>query len=547
MSQAKIIKTEQPASSVLIEENGSTDFRQSQNSANNKRIAKNTLALYFRQIIVMFAALFTSRIVLQTLGVTDYGIYTVVGGFVALFAFLNGSLNTAASRFFAFEIGKGKSENLKTVFRSALFTHLFYAVIAVILLEAVGFYLFKQKLLIPPERMAAAVRVFHFSVLGVFITIVQTPLTALIIATEKMKVYAYIGIVDVVLKLCIAAAILYSNGDKLVLYAALLLGVNTVVFLINHIYCNKNIKYGYSLKPQINLAVQKTMIGFIGWTLIGSISWLLSTQGISLLLNIFFGIVVNAALGIANQVNNIFVNFTRNFTMAVNPQIIKKYAAGDINGMNKLVTQGAKFSFFLLFLITLPVLLNIEYLLNIWLVEVPDNTVIFTNLLIISSIIIYPANTLSTAVHATGDIMTWQLALGGTQMLNLPISYLFLKLGYPPSVVFYVFIMVYGISVVWGILIVKIKIPQFSAKNFVFSALGTSALVAALSFTPPFVVKKYLNETGAAFFVVSAICVVSTFLSIVFVGLNRHERKWFYTKVKMLLKRQVIGSAGTCG
>jgi O-antigen/teichoic acid export membrane protein len=491
----------------------------------------------------MGVSLFTSRIVLQNLGVDNYGIYTVVGGFVALFAFLNGPLNAAASRFFAFELGKGQGENLKTVFRSALFTHLFYAFIAVILLEIVGLYLFKSKLVIPPERMTAAVWVFHLSVVGVFVTIVQTPLVALIIATERMKVYAYLGIVDVVVNLCVVAAIVFTKGDKLVFYAFLLLVTNALVFMIYHFYCSRNIKDRYSVRPLVNWKLQKEMLGFTGWSMMSSASLVLKTQGINMLFNIYFGVAVNAALGIANQVNGALTKFLNNFTTAMNPQIVKRYSSGDFNGMNSLIVRGAKFSFFLLFLVALPVLFSTEYLLNIWLVEVPHYAAIFTKLLIIDALIKSFINTIGTAVSATGDIMMWQLVLGGIQLSILPVSYLFLKLGYPPTVAFYVLILSCSVNILIGILITKIKVPCFSARKFLFSVLGTSALVAALSFMPPFVIKKYITETWIAFFVISAVCVLSTSLSIIFVGLNKHERMWFCEKSKALFRRSAVESA----
>ena len=508
---------------------------------NNSRIAKNTLALYIRMFLSMGVSLFTSRIVLQNLGVDNYGIYTIVGGFVALFAFFNGPLNAAASRFFAFEIGKGKSENLKIVFGSILYIHLLYAVITVVLLEAVGLYLLTNKLVIPHERMFAAVWVFHFSVVGILITIIQTPLVALIIATERMKIYAYLGIVDVVVKLAVAVAInVYSKGDKLILYACLLLAANILVFLIYHIYCNRNIRHAYNLKPQINLTLQKTMLGYTGWTLVGQASYMLRTQGTNVIFNLFFGVVMNAAIGITNQVNGVLNSFRDSLTIAMNPQIIKRYASGDNDGMNSLITQGAKISFFLFFLIVLPVLLHTEYLLSIWLVEVPHYTSIFTQLLVISSLINSLSGTMEIAVTATGKIMSYQLVVRGILLFNVPVSYLFLKFGYPPTTVFYISIIFYSASLFLAIAIVKMKIPRFSARYFVSSVLGKSILVAILSFVPPFILKKYVTETLVSFCIVSTVCVISSSLSILFVGLNKYERNWVYSKIKVLLKQTFV-------
>jgi O-antigen/teichoic acid export membrane protein len=488
----------------------------------------------------MGVSLFTSRIVLQNLGVDNYGIYTVIGGFVTLFAFFNGPLNAAASRFFAFEIGKGRSENLKTVFRSALFTHLFYGVVAVALLEIAGLYLLKNKLVIPPERMSSAIWVFHFSVIGVFVTIVQTPLTALIIATERMKVYAYLGIVDVVVKLGVAAAIVFTKGDKLVLYAFLLKMSTIGIFLAYHFYCSRNIKDGYSFRPLVNWKLQKEMLGFMGWTLIGSAAGIMNVQGVNILFNIFFGVIVNAAFGVANIVNGALTKFVQNFTVAINPQIIKSYASGDFTKMNNLIARGTKFSFFLFYFIVLPILFQTEHLLNIWLVEVPPYVVIFTKLLVIESLIRCFMHTIYTTVNATGDIMLFQIVFSGVLLLNLPVSYLFLKAGSSPIIVFYVLILLELIRIVLMFLIVKVKVPQFLLRDFISTVMIKSVFVAVFSFMPPFIAGKYITEAWTSFFVVSALCIVSSSLGIVLFGMNNHERMWFYEKIKIFFNRLIL-------
>ncbi|MDR0306121.1 MAG: hypothetical protein LBI42_04695 [Chitinispirillales bacterium] len=418
-----------------------------------------------------------------------------------------------------------------------MFTHLFYGVVAVVLLEVLGLWLFKNKLVIPPERMSAAVWLFHFSVVGVFVTIVQTPLTALIIATERMKVYAYLGIVDVVVKLGVAMAVVFTKGDKLVLYAFLLMLSTIGIFLIYHFYCSRNIKDGYSFRPVVNWKLQREMMGFVGWSLVGNVAWILKTQGISILLNIFFGIAVNAAFGIANMISTAFNQFSQKFSTAIKPQIIKRYASNNIGEMTSLIARGAKFSFFLLFLITLPVLLQTEYLLNIWLTEIPKHSVIFTKLLIINSLINSFTNVFDIVISATGKIMEYHLVISGMLLFYVPVSYLFLKSGYQPVVVFYVSILFYSVAALLKIIIVKIKIPQFSAWNFVFSVLGVSVIVAALSFIPPLVIKRYLTETWVSFFIVSIVCLMSTFLCVMFVGLTKQEKNWFYARLKILLKR----------
>ncbi|MDG5815548.1 hypothetical protein QA601_10685 [Chitinispirillales bacterium ANBcel5] len=502
----------------------------------NTRIAKNTLALYIRLLLVMGVTLFTSRIVLQALGASDYGIYTVVGGFVVLMIFMNNTLAAASSRFFSFELGRGTDGNIEKVFRSTLTIHLVYALLIVILLETFGVWFVRNHLTIPPERMSAALWVFHVSVFGAFISIVRVPLSSLIIATEKMKAFAYLGIIDVVIKLIVAIVLIYTKHDKLIVYAVLIKLSQIVVFFIYHNYCKRNIT-GYHLLPLLDKGIQIKIISYTAWSFIGSSASILKTQGVNILLNIFFGPSVNAARGIAYQVGAMLNNFTQKFTVAMNPQIVKKYAVGDIIGMNSIVGRGAKFSFFLVLLMSLPLLFHTELLLNLWLVEVPRYTVIFTKLLIINSLIDSFAYVMTASVQATGDVRKYQLVVGGMQLLNLPISYLLLNRGYPPVTVFYVSILLAIGAIFLRVTVIKSKIPEFSVKKFVLSVLSVCAVVVVLSSIPPYLVYTTVDKTWQSFIMISIVCCFSTMLSIWFVGLNDTERLWLLSGVRSFIKK----------
>ncbi|HZH73345.1 MAG TPA: lipopolysaccharide biosynthesis protein [Mariniphaga sp.] len=502
---------------------------------NNSRIAKNTLSLYIRMFLTMGVSLFTARIVLEALGTVDYGIYEVVAGFVSLLIFMKGTLASAASRFFAFEIGKDKDNNLEKVFRSALSTHIIFGLIVVIFLETVGIWFLNNKLVIPPERFNAAVWIFHFSVIGAFFSVIQTPLSALIIASEKMAVFAWLGIFDAIIKLIVTLSLLYTKSDKLIVYGFLLKLSQILLFLIHHFYCKKNFSI-YKLKPLFEKSIQKTMLSYTGWSILGSCSSILKSQGINIILNVFFGPTVNAARGIAFRISSIVNRFTQNFTMAMNPQIIKRYASGNIMSMTNLVGSGAKFSFFLLFVLGLPVLFQAEFLLNIWLVEVPEYAVVFTKLLIINSLIDSFSYAMGASIQATGDIKKYQLLIGGVQLLNVPIAFLLLKAGCAPPTVFYIPIIFAIISIFLRITILKSKIPEFTIKLFM-SVLYYSLAVVVTSIIPLLFIKNMISNVWLNFIFVTCMCFVSTTTCIWFVGLNKLEKNWLFSVIKTYLNK----------
>lgn len=350
---------------------------------NNKRIAKNTLLLYIRMLFMMAISLYTSRIILNTLGVEDYGIYNVVGGVVAMFGFINSSMSSATQRYITFALGKGNFTNLQKVFSTTLQIHVLIAVIILILGETIGLWFMNEKMQIPTNRMDAAFWVLQCSILSTIVMIISVPYNADIIAHEKMSAFAYISILEAVLKLAIVYILLIGSFDKLILYAFLLLAVQILIRFCYSLYCNKHFKET-KYKHVWDKTLFKEMTEFAGWSIFGNLSGVLFGQGLNMLLNVFFGPVVNAARAIALQVQCAIQQFVNSFQMALNPQITKTYARGELEEMHKLMFRSARFSFYLLFFLSLPVLFETNFILTIWLKTVPENTVIFLRIMIVN-------------------------------------------------------------------------------------------------------------------------------------------------------------------
>lgn len=405
----------------------------------NKRIAKNTLYLYLRMMFSMGVSLFTSRIVLATLGVEDFGIYDVVGGLVGIFSFLKASMSSASSRFLTFALGKGDKEELKKTFSAALTIHFLIALVILVLAETAGLWFLENKMAISPDRMNAARVVYQLSILSVMATIVQVPYNATIIAHERMNIYAYIEILYVFLKLGIVFLLVIGNFDKLILYATLMLVVTCLITGIYRLYCIrqfKECKYQY----EWNKKVIYPMLTFSGWDTLGNGAVMGATQGVNMILNLFFGTLINAARGVAVIVNNATVSLVRNFQMAVTPQIIKLYAAGKMKELYSLIFDNTKFSFSLMWLLLLPISLHLETILQLWLSEVPEYTALFCRLILIQSLINCVQRPFVMTIHATGRMKVFQLSSGTVLLSVLPVSYFFLKAGGAPHIPFLVYI-----------------------------------------------------------------------------------------------------------
>lgn len=507
----------------------------STSSQNNRRIAKNTMMLYFRMILTMIVSLYTSRVILNTLGVEDYGIYNVVGGVVSMFAFFNSAMSSATQRFLSFEIGKGDFAQLRKTFNATQIIHIGIAGVIFILAETVGLWFVKTYLVIPPERLEAAIWVYHFSVLSFMVSIIQVPYNATIIAHERMNVYAYVSIIEVSLKLLIVFMLTWITYDKLKLYGILHFGVVFIIAAIYRVYTRSNFeesKFEF-VKDQ---KLYKTLISYSGWNLFGNIAGVAKGQGVNILLNIFYGPVVNAARGIAMQVQAAVNSFVSNFQMAVNPQIIKSYAADEREYMYSLVIRGSKFSFYLLFILSLPIMIEVDQILKLWLKTVPEYSSIFTILVLVIILIDCVSGPLMTAIQATGKIKVYQAVVGSLLMLILPISYFLLKLGYSPEITLYVNIVISIIALSFRLYLVW-KLLEFPIKRFVEEIILKNILIVLLSFSLPLLIRTSMDEHFIRLIVIVFVTLIWNAVIIFSLGLQKSEKAIVIRGINKILKR----------
>ena len=495
----------------------------SDNTSNNKRIAKNTLLLYFRMLLLMLISLYTSRVILNALGVDDYGIYNVVGGVVSMFSLLSGSLNAAISRFITYELGTGDKSKLKKIFSSAGTIQICIALIFIILAESVGLWFVNYKMVIPSDRLVAANWCFQFSIITFAINLINVPYNATIIAHERMSAFAYISILEALGKLSIAWVIVVSPIDRLVFYSLLLMVVALCVVSFYMLYCKRNFdecRYTFIYDHEL----LKRMFGFAGWNFIGASSSVLRDQGGNIIINLFCGPAVNAARGIAMQVNNAVNGFVNNFMTAINPQITKSYASEDYDYMMKLIFQGARLSYYILLLLSLPIIITAPYLIEMWLGQVPEHTVSFVRLVLIFSMSESLANPLVTAMLATGNIRNYQIVVGGLQLLNLPFSYIFLKLGYSAECVFVIAIIISIISEFSRLVLLRhminISINDFFTKVY----LKVIIVTIASAFIPIYIESIFEVDSFLNFVVLICVTVLFTAISILFIGCDKRER-----------------------
>ena len=504
-------------------------------SSNSKRIIKNTLVLYFRMLFLMCISLYTSRVVLNALGVTDYGIYNVVGGVVALFSMLSGSLSASISRFLTFELGKNDEVKLKEVFSASIWIQFLLAAIIIILAETVGLWFLREKMVIPQDRFNAALWCYHISVATFAINLISVPYNAAIIAHEKMSIFAYISIFEGVAKLAIAFLISLSTQDRLLIYAVLMMGVAIITRFIYGFVCKRNFKE-CSVHFYFSKSIFREMLNFAGWNFIGAASSVLRDQGGNVILNLFFGPVVNAARGIATQVNTAISSFSANFMMALNPQITKSYASGNNEYMFNLMYRGARLSFYLLLLLSLPVILNAHYILTLWLKIVPEHTVNFVILSLIYVMCESISSPLITAMLATGNIRNYQIVVGGLQMMNLPASYILLKYGFCPETIFIVAIVISQCCLLARLIMLRkmisLKILQFFKQVYI-NVLGVSFLAVSI----PLIVSLFMQEGLPRFIIVSLISLLCSFVVAFFIGCNKEEQSFVIEKVKQVKSR----------
>lgn len=496
---------------------------------------RNTAMLYMRMLLAMAVSLYTSRMVLDILGIKDFGIYHVVAGFVALLGFLQGAMTTATQRYFAFDLGETGGKDLCRIFNTSVMIHGLLALCIALLAETAGYWFVSTQLTIPVERIMAALLAYHLAVISFTVSVVLVPFTAMLMAHERMGVFAAIGMLDVLLKLAAVIFLQYIGSDKLIAYAWLLLVTGLVIFTV-YVTAIKLIFPKIRLRWQWHSQQFRTMLSYTAWNTWGNLAAALSGQGSNVLLNIFFGPAVNAGRSIASQANGALNSFVQNVQAAINPQIIKLYASGDKAQMHNLVLHASKYNFFLLFTLALPVLLNTEALLGIWLVEVPPYAAIFLKLAIIATLIDSFSGPLMTAAQATGHIRLYHTVVGAILLLNVPISYIFLDQGYPPTTIYIVTIGLCFTALIARLLIInpliKLSIASFFTKVLTRSILvaATSIIIAAFIQTTPqtslFIIG--LNLIGIMF--VTAILILS-------IGLDRLERAYLLNVIKKITNR----------
>ena len=506
----------------------------SDTSSANKRIAKNTLVLYVRMLFTMGISLFTSRVVLQTLGVEDYGISSVVGGVISMFTFINAAMVSSTQRYLNFELVRGDANQLRSVFSTSLQIHALIALAIIVLSETVGLWFLNEKLVIPEARMNAAMWVYQCSILSCAVSIMSTPYNAVIVAHEKMSAFAYISILDVSLKLLVVYLLVVLPFDKLIILAILNLLVQLFIRYIYTLYCHRHFPESY-FQFRFNKTLFKEMFGFAGWSFWGNLAAILYTQGLNMMLNIFFGPIVNAARGIAVQVQSAVQQFVGGFQTALNPQITKNYASNNLPQMHSLMFRSARFSFLLLFFLSLPVLMETNFILTLWLKTVPDDAVIFTQIMICISLIYTTANPCIIANQATGKVKIYQMVVGGILLLILPISYVVLKLGAPAYSVFIVHFCIESLAQFSRMYMLRklIHLPLWQyMKNIYIPIVSTVAIAIIL----PLVVRMQVAEGWLRFLAVGFTCVLSVGASSYFIGFTKQERVFFLDKSLRLLR-----------
>lgn len=507
-------------------------------ASDGKRLTKNTILLYGRTLLVMLISLYTSRVVLKALGVDDYGINNVVGGFVGFFSLMSGTLVATTQRYLNFELGKSRDSNPKKVFGASMCIHIVLALFLLVALESVGLWFLNNKLNIPPDRLYATNWVFHFSIFSFLVSVVSTPYIAVIIAHEKMSAFAYISLMDVCLKLGIAYLITFTSKDRLIVYSSLILGVALIHQLVYWLYAKRHfIEAQFSIVKDKRL--YKEIFGFAGMNFIGAFASILANQGMDIVLNLFFGVGINAARGISNQILSAVTRFVNDFMTALNPQITKEYASGEHEKSRLLCLQGSKFSFFLMMIFSVPLFFKIPYILEIWLGNYPDYSILFVRCAMILSLSTLLSNSLITEILATGNLTSTTFWIGGIRLLALPLAYIVFRVGGGPEYGYYTLFFIEIISLFVRLRILEVITKMTFIRDFI-KRVGIRIL-------PIVVCVGIINYFLASFFSDTLLglliyAINSCLLSVLFVaiaGLDKNER----TAILGLIKAKISKAA----
>lgn len=486
----------------------------------------------------MVVGLYTSRIVLQTLGVVDYGLYNVVGGIVAMFTFINGAMINATTRYITFYLGKSDDSMLNTVFNMASVVHLVLGLGIVVLGESVGLWFLQNKMQIPADRMFACFCLLQFSIATTFLSILYVPYNSCVIAHEKMSAFAYISILDVFLKLAIVISLRWITADRLIMYGLFLSLISVMNLCIYFIYCKTHFPET-KLRRVWDKPLFKEMLSFAGWGLIGNFSYIFYSQGVNILLNMFCGPAVNAARGVAIQVESVVKQFANNVQTAINPQIIKSYAAEEKERTYSLVFASSKYCFYLLFLLSLPIIIETDFVLNLWLGKgsVPEHTVNFIRIILSIALLDAFINPLFTANLASGKLKLYQICVCGVSYVFMIITYFALKETKIPESVFYCLFISTLIGVGIRIFVVHRQI-QLPVGRYIKSVVFKVMQVVAISIILPISIHFYIDDEWAGFFASTAMSVLSVIATIYFFGINSIERTWFKSKILAKIHRK---------
>lgn len=499
--------------------------------SSNSRIAKNAAALYFRMFVTMAVGLYTSRVILNALGVEDYGIYNVVGGFVSMFSIISGSLSSSISRFLTFEIGRDDLEKLSRVFNTSIFVLIGLAGVVVLATETFGIWYLENKMVIPTASRTAAMWCFQLSLITFIINLINQPYSAAIIAHERMDIYAYIAIADSILKLLICYAVVHSPINRLIFYAILLCGVSLINQTVYVVFCKRKFAE-CTFHWTFDKSLFKEMFGFAGWNFIGSSASVLTSQGSNLLLNWAGGPIVNAAYGIAQTVSNLVTTLVNNFTLAFTPQITKRYAAGEYESLMRLLIFGSKYSYFLMFLIALPVMLSAHFLLKLWLGQVPEYSVWFIRFIILANLFDAISRPVVNAKNATGNIRNYQIVVGGILLLVLPISYVALKLGASVISVTAIAAIISFIAVLARMYMLRGDFPCWSSKVFLKDVVIRVLIVSVIATILPLSVHLIIPEGWLNFVITCVLSVSMSIVCILYLGCDSAERQLIYEKCR---------------
>lgn len=505
-----------------------------ESATNNQRLAKNTIMLYVRMLFLMFVGLYTSRVLLDALGVEDYGVYNAVAGFIAMFSMISASLSAAISRFIMFVLGQKDEEKLERVFCTSVIIQLILSGIVALLVEIAGVWFLNTHMTIPEGREVAANFVLQFALVSFVINLLSVPYNAAIIAHEKMDAFAFIGIFEGCANLAVAILVKYSPFDSLIFYAALVAFVAFATRMIYTIYCTRHFSE-CKIKWSFDREMLREMFGFAGWNFVGSVSGLLRSQGINILFNVYNGPVVNAARGLATQVSTAITKFSSSFYTAVQPQITKSFASNEIKEACNLVLRSSRLAFYLLVLLSVPVIFEVQFLLELWLKEVPEHTAAFVQIIVFYSLFESLSQPLIHLMLATGDIKKYQILVGGINLLNFPVAWVILYLGYTPEIAQLSVILFTFTALAARVIMLK-NMVGFPAKEFLTSTLLKCSVILALCCIVPTVVTRFFEVSWTRFFIDGTLTEIVAIAIIGCFGVTKSERNFVLHKIPVVKK-----------